>query len=55
MFGDVVICLNGSELLAQAPAIPLAQYQWVNVIGPNVGNYQFHLVWGPLADQTWVR
>jgi YVTN family beta-propeller protein len=42
-------------LLRQPPIIPLIQQQWVNLIGKRVGNYQLHILIGPLVDQLWVK
>jgi peptide/nickel transport system substrate-binding protein len=43
------------ELLRQPPMIPLLQQQWINLIGKEVGNYQLHVLIGPLVDQLWVK
>ena len=42
-------------LLTEPPAIPLVQQQWVNLVSRRVGNYQLHLLLGPLLDQMWVK
>jgi peptide/nickel transport system substrate-binding protein len=38
-----------------APAVPLVNRRTLTLVSARVGNYQDHLLWGPLLDQIWVR
>ena len=43
-------------LVDQAPLVPLISWNVVDVLGKNVGNYQFSgRGMGLLIDQLWVR
>jgi ABC-type transport system substrate-binding protein/DNA-binding SARP family transcriptional activator/DNA-binding beta-propeller fold protein YncE len=43
------------ELVDRAPWVPLYNPRTVTVLGPRVGNYQYHPFWNVLLDQLWVR
>lgn len=42
-------------IVDQAPYAPLVSDTWFELTSERVGNYQFHLLWGPLLEQLWVR
>ncbi|MGH3039602.1 MAG: ABC transporter substrate-binding protein [Gaiellaceae bacterium] len=42
-------------LVDQAAAIPLFNERVVTFVSQRVGNHQFHLQWGALLDQLWVK
>jgi YVTN family beta-propeller protein len=44
-----------SALAAQAPTVPLANWQDTALTAERVGNYQHHPLWGTLLDQLWVK
>lgn len=39
----------------RALMLPTVSFRETDVLSPRVGNYQYHLLWGPLVDQLWVR
>jgi YVTN family beta-propeller protein len=39
----------------RALVLPTVSFRETDVLSPRVGNYQYHLLWGPLVDQLWVR
>jgi YVTN family beta-propeller protein len=39
----------------RALILPTVSFRETDVLSPRVGNYQYHLLWGPLVDQLWVR
>jgi peptide/nickel transport system substrate-binding protein len=43
------------ELVDRAPWVPLYNPRTVTVLGPRVGNYEYHPFWNVLLDQLWVR
>jgi YVTN family beta-propeller protein len=42
-------------LVDQAASVPLFNERVVTFVSGRVGNHQFHLQWGPLLDQMWVK
>ena len=42
-------------LADQAAWLPLVNASGVDLVSRRVGNYQFHPVWGFIADQVWLR
>jgi ABC-type transport system substrate-binding protein/DNA-binding SARP family transcriptional activator len=44
-----------TELVDQAPWVPLYTPQQLTVLSRRVGNYQFHPFWVLMLDQLWVR
>jgi peptide/nickel transport system substrate-binding protein len=43
------------NVMQQAPWVPYANGGQIDFVSRRVGNYQYHLQWGPLFDQMWVR
>lgn len=43
------------ELVRRAPIVPILSGETVQVTSERVGNYQYHLRYGPLLAQAWVR
>jgi peptide/nickel transport system substrate-binding protein len=43
------------DILDRAPWLPTVTPTWTDFVSKRVGNYQFHPLWGILADQLWVR
>jgi peptide/nickel transport system substrate-binding protein len=43
------------DILDRAPWLPTVTPTWTDFVSRRVGNYQFHPLWGILADQLWVR
>ena len=43
------------DIMDRAPWLPTVTPTWTDFISKRVGNYQFHPLWGILADQLWVR
>ena len=39
----------------RAVPLPTVYFRETDVLSPRVGNYQYHVLWGPLVDQLWVR
>jgi hypothetical protein len=39
----------------RAAAVPLFNERVLTFVSERVGNHQFHLQWGMLLDQLWVR
>jgi peptide/nickel transport system substrate-binding protein len=39
----------------QALLVPGVSFRETDVVSPRVGNYQYHVLWGPLVDRLWVR
>ena len=39
----------------RAVLLPTVSFRETDVLSPRVGNYQYHVLWGPLVDQLWVR
>jgi peptide/nickel transport system substrate-binding protein len=42
-------------ILAQAPVVPAFNFNYVSLISPRVGNYQYNPQWGVLLSQLWVK
>lgn len=43
------------EVTDDAVLLPLVSFRETDVLSRRVGNYQYHLIWGPIVDQLWVR
>jgi hypothetical protein len=43
------------ELVRRAPIVPVLAGETVQVTSERLGNYQYHLRYGPLVAQAWVR
>ena len=43
------------ELTKRAIMVPTVNFRVTDVLSPRVGNYQYHVLWGPIVDQLWVR
>ncbi len=43
------------ELTDRAVLLPLVSFRETDVLSPRAGNYQYHVIWGPIVDQIWVR
>jgi peptide/nickel transport system substrate-binding protein len=43
------------ELVDRAVWLPMVTPTTTDVVSSRVGNFQFHLLWGLLVDQLWVR
>jgi peptide/nickel transport system substrate-binding protein len=43
------------DIVDQAPWLPTVTPTWMDFVSKRVGNYQFHPLWGILAQQLWVR
>ncbi len=44
-----------TALAAQAPTVPFLNWSTTSLTAERVGNYQAHLLRGPLLEQLWVR
>ena len=42
-------------LTDRAILVPTVTFKETDVLSRRVGNYQYHLLWGPIVDQLWVR
>jgi ABC-type transport system substrate-binding protein/DNA-binding SARP family transcriptional activator/DNA-binding beta-propeller fold protein YncE len=47
--------LADRRAVARSPAVPLTNGRAVVLVSDRVGNVQYHMVWGALLDQFWVR
>ena len=43
------------EVTDRALWLPTVNPALTDLVSPRVGNYQYHPLWGVLADQLWVR
>jgi peptide/nickel transport system substrate-binding protein len=43
------------ELVRRAPVVPILSAETAQVTSERLGNYQYHLRYGPLVAQAWVR
>ena len=43
------------DIVDRAPWVPTVTPTWIDFVSKRVGNYQFHPLWGVLAQQLWVR
>ena len=43
------------ELTKRAIMVPTVNFRETDLLSPRVGNYQYHVLWGPIVDQLWVR
>jgi hypothetical protein len=43
------------DIIDQAPWLPTVTPTWMDFVSKRVGNYQFHPLWGIVAQQLWVR
>lgn len=43
------------QLVDQAVWVPLVNTRAIELVSKRLGNYQYHPVWGFMADQAWVR
>ena len=42
-------------IVNQAPVVPLATLEQVDIVSSRVGNYQYQPQWGVMLDQLWVH
>ena len=43
------------RIMDEALWVPTATVAWPELVSSRVHNYQFHPVWGFIADQAWLR